>query len=194
MEQMLRQILDGQQQIITRIDKIDTEVSGIKVDMTDMKTDISGMKIDMATMNTDITDMKADITGMKTDITGMKNDMVAMKTDITGMKTDMATMNTDITDMKLDMATMNTEITAMKVDMATKTQQDENTQVIKAILHSIETANAELNGLKLTTLNKEALIHLATKEDVAETNDHLMALNERLFHQEAAISHLKAVK
>lgn len=117
MEQMLRQILDGQQQIITRIDKLDNEVSGIKVDMT-----------------------------------------------------------------------------AMKVDMATKTQQDENTQVIKAILHSIETTNAELNGLKLTTLNKEALVHLATKEDVAETNDHLMALNERLFHQEAAINHLKAVK
>ena len=124
MEQMLRQILDGQQQIITRIDKLDNEVSGIKVDMT-------GMKVDM---------------------------------------------------------------TAMKVDMATKTQQDENTQVIKAIFHSIETTNAELNGLKLTTLNKEALVHLATKEDVAETNDHLMALNERLFHQEAAINHLKAVK
>ena len=131
MEQMLKQILDGQQQIITKIDKLDTEVSGIKVDMTGMK---------------------------------------------------------------LNMAIMKADMTAMNSAMATKTQQDENTQVIKAILHSIETANAELNGLKLTTLNKDALVHLATKEDVAETNDHLMALNERLFHQEAAISHLKAVK
>lgn len=87
------------------------------------------------------------------------------------------------------------EVSAIKEDLSLiKGQQTENTQFIKAILHNTEASNAEINALKLTTLSKEALLHLATKEDIGDTNDHLKALNERLFHQEAALNHLKAVK
>jgi len=87
-----------------------------------------------------------------------------------------------------------TRIDKIESDMATKAQQDENTQIIKAIRHNTETTNAEINALKLTTLSKEALEHLSTKEDVNKLNAKFEVLNSRLFHQEAELYELKAVK
>lgn len=47
----------------------------------------------------------------------------------------------------------------------------------------------------LTTLaTKKDIDNLATKEDLTDINSHLEVLNERLFHQEATLKHLKAVK
>ena len=73
-------------------------------------------------------------------------------------------------------------------------QQDENTQIIKAIRHNTEATNAEINSLKLTTLSKDALSHLATKEDTNKLNSKCEVLNSRLFHQEVELYELKAVK
>ena len=101
----------------------------------------------------------------------------------------------EIHPLKAEISAIKEDLSLVKEDLSlVKDQQNENTQFIKAILHNTETANAEINALKLTTLSKEALSHLATKDDLGDTNDHLKALNERLFHQEAALSHLKAVK
>lgn len=73
-------------------------------------------------------------------------------------------------------------------------QQNENSEILRALLHRTEEIDAKMDGLAINTASKEALTGLASKEDIADINDHLKALNERLFHQEAAISHLKAVK
>ena len=85
-------------------------------------------------------------------------------------------------------------IDKLEDDVATKVQQDENTQIIKAIRHNTETTNAELNGLKLNTLSKDALSNLSTKEDINKLHAKFVVLNSRLFHQEAELYELKAVK
>ena len=85
-------------------------------------------------------------------------------------------------------------IDKLEDDVATKVQQDENTQIIKAIRHNTETTNAELNGLKLNTLSKDALSNLSTKEDINKLHAKFEVLNSRLFHQEAELYELKAVK
>jgi hypothetical protein len=92
------------------------------------------------------------------------------------------------------MGKLEDEISTMKEDMATKIQLDENAQMIKSIFHNTEAANAEIHALKLTTLSKEALSHLATKEDITKLNAKFEVLNSRLFQQEAELYELKAVK
>jgi len=62
-------------------------------------------------------------------------------------------------------------------------QLNENTQIVKAIRHNTETTNAEINGLKLTTLSKDALSNLSTKEDINKLHANYEVLNSRLFHQ-----------
>ena len=139
MEEILKQILsevsalkDGQQKMITRIDKFET-----KVDNIETKLDKLEIKVDNVETKVDNLEKKVD--------------------NVSG-------------------------------------QQEENTQMIKAICHNTETTNAEVNALKLTTLSKEALSHLSTKEDINKLNAKFEVLNSRLFHQEAELYELKAVK
>lgn len=72
-----------------------------------------------------------------------------------------------------------------------KAQQDENTGLIQAILHNVEVANAEINGLKLSTASKEVIANLATKEDIVRLDAKLDVLTIRQTNQEADIRLLR---
>ena len=73
-------------------------------------------------------------------------------------------------------------------------QVGENTGFIKAVLHRTDELDAKFDGLLHTTLTKDAISHLATKDDIASLDVKLEALNVRLFHQEAELCRLKVVK
>ena len=73
-------------------------------------------------------------------------------------------------------------------------QVRENTDFIKAVLHRTDELDAKFDGLLHTTLTKDAISHLATKDDVASLDVKIEALNVRLFHQEAELCRLKIVK
>jgi len=89
---------------------------------------------------------------------------------------------------------LESEVSAIKSDMATKTQQNENTDYIKALLHRTEELDAKFDGLLHNTVTKDALAALATKEDISKLDAKFDILNTRLFHQEAELYQLKAVK
>ncbi|MCE5285811.1 MAG: hypothetical protein LLG02_08195 [Pelosinus sp.] len=74
------------------------------------------------------------------------------------------------------------EIAVIKSDMASKTQQNETTDIVKAIQHNTEVIGAKVDGLTVTTASKEAVADLDAKFDV---------LNKRLFQQEADLQRLK---
>lgn len=93
------------------------------------------------------------------------------------------------------------EVSSIKQDMGTKVQQRENTDIIKAILHNQEIANAKLAELEINTASKDSLKSLATKEDIATLRTQgeaqtriLNVLSQRSIKHEAEISHLKVVK
>jgi len=73
-------------------------------------------------------------------------------------------------------------------------QTKENTGFIKALVHQTEEINAQFDGLLHTMVTKEAIHSLASKEDINKINAKFEVLNSRLFHQEAEIHELKAVK
>ena len=66
-----------------------------------------------------------------------------------------------------------------------KSQQDENTGFIQAILHNVEVVNAEISGMKLDTASKEAVAGLDAKLDI---------LVIRQTNQEAEMQRLKIAK
>lgn len=75
-----------------------------------------------------------------------------------------------------------------------KEQQDENTLLIGALMHRAEELDAKFDGVLHNTLTKDAIAGLATKEDIASLDSEFEVLNSRLFHQEAELFRIKAVK
>ena len=100
----------------------------------------------------------------------------------------------EIKNLKAGQNDLKEEISTIKSDMATKTQQDENSGYIKSLLHCTEEMSAQFDGLLHTTVTKEAIANLASKEDINKLNAKFEVLNSRLFHQEAELYELKAVK
>ncbi|WP_143151339.1 hypothetical protein [Tepidibacter formicigenes] len=67
--------------------------------------------------------------------------MSDMKNDINNMKSDINNMKCDINNMKCDINNMKSDIEAIKI------QQDEHTQILKALQHSSEIHKAEIDNL-----------------------------------------------
>jgi len=84
------------------------------------------------------------------------------------------------------------EIKSIKTEISTinhrlehiEGQQNENTDIIKAVLHRTEELDAKFDGVLHTTATKDGINRLEAKID---------ALNDRLFNQEADIRLLKKV-
>lgn len=72
-----------------------------------------------------------------------------------------------------------------------ETQLNENTLIIKALMHRTEELDAKFDGLLHNTVTKETLGRLATKEDIAAQFE---VLNARLFQNEVEVQRLKAIK
>lgn len=72
-----------------------------------------------------------------------------------------------------------------------KSQQQENTDLINALLHNVNVANAKIDGLTVSTLSKDVAANLASKADVAVIDTKLDLLNARLFKQEADLQLIK---
>ncbi len=61
------------------------------------------------------------------------------------------------------LAALKNELSAVKSNMATKTQQDENTAFIKALLHRTEELDAKLDNLALNSASRESIADLSAK-------------------------------
>ena len=77
---------------------------------------------------------------------------------------------------------------------AIKGQQSENSNYIQALLHRSEELDAKFDGLLHNTPSKDALAMLASKDDIANLDSKFEVLNARLFHQEAELYKIKAVR
>ena len=98
-------------------------------------------------------------------------------------------------ELKEDVSNIKKDISNVREDISNvKGQLNENTQIVKALRHRTEELDAKFDGLLTTTATKEAIANLATKEDIAALDSKFEVLNSRLFHQEAELHRLKAVK
>lgn len=114
-------------------------------------------------------------------ITGQKQLYSEIKDLIAGQQE----FKTEIKGMVAKLDNLESEIALVKQDMGTNIQQRENTDIIKAILHHQESANAVIESLRL---------HTATCAHVEKVEAKIDNLNVRLFDQEAEITRLKVAK
>ena len=164
--------------VLAQLGDLKNDVAGIKADVAVLKADVAGLKADVAVLKEDVAVLKADVAGLKTDVAGLKTDVVGLKADAADVKDRMTVVENALSDVK-------EEVSAIRV------QQEENTGLIKALLHNVEMMGAAVSGITITMLGKEALDRLATKEDIAAVDAKLEVLNSRLFRQEADIQLIK---
>jgi chromosome segregation ATPase len=116
----------------------------------------------------EITSMKDEMTTLKSDITSMKEEMSTLKSDITSMKEEMSALKSDVVTMKDDLATVKDDITSLRNELGViKLQVDENTQMIKALLHGQEELKAQMDGLSMNLFKLEGEV-VSLKEQNTE--------------------------
>ena len=70
-----------------RLERLESDVAGLKADVGGLKTDMTGVKSDVGGLKTDMAGVKSDVAGLKTDMTEVKSDVAGIKTDVAELKT-----------------------------------------------------------------------------------------------------------
>ncbi len=78
-DEAINKLIKGQE-------KMGKDISGMKVDVSDLKKGQSEMKAYISEMKVDIFDLKTEQSGMKTDISDLKTEQSGMKADISEVK------------------------------------------------------------------------------------------------------------
>lgn len=79
MEDLLKKILSG-------IEELRTDVAGVKADIATVTTDVAGVKADLASVKTDVAGVKADVTGVKSEVAELKSELAELKTEVSEVK------------------------------------------------------------------------------------------------------------
>ena len=82
-----------------RLDRMESDISGLKADVAELKTDMAEVKADVAELKTDMAEVKADVAELKTDMAEVKADVAELKTDVAELKTDMVGVHNSLSDM-----------------------------------------------------------------------------------------------
>jgi chromosome segregation ATPase len=135
MDELLRQLVDGQKEIIGRLDSQGKAITSMQIDLSGLKSDVSGLKSDVSELKSDVSGLKADVSELKSDVSGLKADVSELKSDVSGLKS-------DVSDLKSDMADV-------------KGQLEENTSILRALEHQSQVQKAELSNLIITTARLE---------------------------------------
>ena len=141
----------------------------------------------------EMTTIKTDLKEVKSDLQNVKTELQTVKAQQDGHSKVLRTLTTDLSSVKTELQTVKTQqdehskvLHALTTDLSgVKTQLEEHGQILQAVLHNQEVANAEIEGIKLT---------MATSESVQTIDVKCDLLNTRLFHQEAELVKLKCVK
>lgn len=61
MDELLRQLIDGQKEIIGRLDSQGKAITTIQIDVSGLKSDVSGLKSDVSDLKSDMADVKGQL-------------------------------------------------------------------------------------------------------------------------------------
>nr|NP_588570.2 uncharacterized protein SPCC569.03 [Schizosaccharomyces pombe]Q9Y7S2.2 RecName: Full=UPF0612 protein C569.003 [Schizosaccharomyces pombe 972h-]CAB42064.2 cell surface glycoprotein (predicted), DUF1773 family protein 4 [Schizosaccharomyces pombe] len=101
----------------SRFDAMQTEMSVMKNGIASIKGEMAEMKGEMTVMKNDIASIKGEMAEMKGEMAVMKNDIASIKGEMAEMKGEMTVMKNDIASIKGEMAEMKGEMTIMKSDI-----------------------------------------------------------------------------
>ena len=128
-----------------KMGRIETKLDGIESRMSNMESRMDGMQAQMNAMESRMSNMESRMEGIESRMDGMESRMDGMESQ---MNNGFAQVHEELDELK--------------------TQQRENTDIIKAVRYNQEHFNAELAGLKLYTASARSVEKLSTKFDVID--------------------------
>ena len=149
-----------------KMGRIETKLDGIESRMSNMESRMDGMQAQMNAMESRMSNMESRMEGIESRMDGMESRMDGMESQMNDMQSQMGNMESRMDGMESQMnngfAQVHEELDELK------TQQRENTDIIKAVRYNQEHFNAELAGLKLYTASARSVEKLSTKFDVID--------------------------
>lgn len=167
MEELLRQIADRLERMEQGQQALREEFGGLKQGQQELREEFGGLKQGQQALQEEFGSLK---TGQQR----LEEGQSRLRGDFIGLKQSQEALQEEVGNIK--------------------GQLGENTALIRALMHNMETVNAKVDGLTVSTLTKDVLEQLATKEDIKRLDTKIEVVNSRLFNQEVEIHQLKAVK
>ncbi len=109
-QELARQTAEQFRAINERLDRLETDVAGLKTDMVEVKADVAELKTDMVEVKADVAGLKTDMAEVKADVAGLKTDMAEVKSEQTQTNRRLSRVENQISDLRGDIM----EITAAK--------------------------------------------------------------------------------
>lgn len=156
MEEVLKQLLAGQNQLFTEIKSIQSDIGSMKEDISSLKSDVSSLK--------------SDVNSLKSDVNSLKSEASSIKDDIRVLKSDVSSLKSDVSSMKGDISSLQSEVSTMKAEMVTKSDLAENTAILRVLEHRSQVQGAELEGLKVSVASHHAVKELDSALSVMNAN------------------------
>lgn len=80
--------------------RIQEEIAGIHIELTDVKQDVSGLKEDVSGIKQELSAVKQDVAGLKEDVSELKRDVSGLKEDVSQLKEDVSGIKQELTEIK----------------------------------------------------------------------------------------------
>lgn len=104
----------------------------------------------------------------------------------------LSVINNELSTVRSELSTVKSELSAVRSELsAVKGQLDENTQIIKVLMHRTEELDAKFDGLLHTAATKDAIAKLATKEDLDAIAEDVSFLVRKAAEHDSAIRKLR---
>ena len=95
--ELLKLILQTQQETKQDIQEIKEDVSGLKEDVSGLKEDVAVLKQDMSDVKDRVTVLEQDVSSLKQDVSFLKQDVSFLKQDVSFLKHDVSGIKQDVT-------------------------------------------------------------------------------------------------
>lgn len=128
--------------------------------------------------------------GLKEDVGSLKEDVGGLKKDVNNLKEDVSGLKEDMQDVKARLQHVEQDVGILKEDVGNlKEQVRENTDLLKAVLHSQEFTRAKHEGLEKSTASAQAVQAINERQKIHTGSINLLAA--RQLQMEVEIDQLK---
>lgn len=126
--QNLQPLIDINNVVVKKVERLENEVADLKVDVATLKTDVAVLK-------TDVADLKSDVAVLKTEVADLKSDVDVLKTDVAVLKTNVAQLNTEVEQLKTDVSDLHQKFSVLNqrvlnIELTLENETNKNIRII----------------------------------------------------------------
>jgi peptidoglycan hydrolase CwlO-like protein len=116
--------------ILGDISTINSSISDISTDITNLESDLSDLTTTVNNTSTDVTDLQSDLSALTTTVNNTSTDVTDLQSEFSGLANDVTDLSTDITNTQSDLSTLtstvgdiSTDVTGLESDISDLTTE-----------------------------------------------------------------------